>query len=356
MASDQAARYLTSETGRRALFTIGALCLYRLGSQIPLPGLDFNLLGKLGASGSTLFRVSIFALGVTPIFTVMVVAEIAKSVCPPLARYEARGEAKAGRLNRAIQFAALAVAALQGFGIARGLEGAKGIVAEPGPAFELEVVATFVAATAFLAWLAGRMTARGLGAGFWILLVVPYLVGLPTQGRMGLELAQAGYMDASALPITIGFVVLAIAVIVTLALAWLPEGLSVQAGALRSASSGAAFIDVWPPLLAQAAGTLIGTAAVIAGMATRPYPLAFGAPLHILLMAALIAGFSYLRRSLPQGAAEIRRPPSITALAQIAICCGGEWLTRKLGVPFAINGAMIIVVVATALGVMSSER
>jgi len=98
MASDQAARYLTSETGRRALFTIGALCLYRLGSQIPLPGLDFNLLGKLGASGSTLFRVSIFALGVTPIFTVMVVAEIAKSVCPPLARYEARGEAKAGRL------------------------------------------------------------------------------------------------------------------------------------------------------------------------------------------------------------------------------------------------------------------
>jgi hypothetical protein len=73
-------------------------------------------------------------------------------------------------------------------------------------------------------------------------------------------------------------------------------------------------------------------------------------------MAALIAGFSYLRRSLPQGAAEIRRPPSITALAQIAICCGGEWLTRKLGVPFAINGAMIIVVVATALGVMSSER
>jgi hypothetical protein len=344
MASDRAAPYPAPQM---FLFAVGALALYRLGCQIPLPGLDSDILNYLRAEPRGLGPVSIFRLGVTPIFTVMVLVEIAKSVCRPLARFEARGEAQALRLNRVIQVAALAVAALQGYGVARGIEGRGGFTEGPASTFEWETVSTFVAATALLGWLAGRMTVRGVRAGFWILLLAPYLARLPAQALASLELVRIRVIDPSALWITGGLIVLAMALIVLLAKACLPA----MGGRPARVEP---FLDVWPPLLAlSVAGAVNATLAAILRTPTRQAPLAVGEPLHVLLVAALIAGFALLRASAPHGPGAMRRPVWLMALAQIAISCGGEWLPRVLRLPFAIDGAWIIVYVATALAAMA---
>ena len=116
-------------------------------------------------------------------------------------------------------------------------------------------------------------------------------------------------------------------------------------------------MDVWPPLLAEYVPALVaGALAVILRAPIDLSLLTFGEPLHILLTAVLIAGFWLLRGWARNGAAASRRPVGLNAFAQIVVCCGGESLTRILGAPFAMDGAWIIVVVATALSVMGARE
>ena len=344
MASDRTAPYTTPQA---LLFAIGALAVFRLGSQIPLPGLDSGALGRLASSpgGGALARLSIFALGVTPIFSVMFIVEIAKMAFPPVARLAASDEGRAP-LRGVILIGALALAAVQGLGIAHALESVPDLVDQPGLAYELEIVATFMAATAFLSWLGDRMI-----AGFWILLIAPTIARLPYFTALTVELGRQGVVGSSVLPIAILFLVLAIALIVLLAGTRLepfsPFLLS------RSGQDRAAWIDVWPPLLAEYVPALVaGALAVILRAPIDLSLLRFGEPLHILLTAVLIAGFWLLRGWAPGGAAASRRPIWPNALAQIVVCCGGEGLTRLIGAPFAIDGAWIIVTVATVLTAM----
>src|SRR5260370_21923725 len=310
MASDRPVPYPTPEMWRRALITIGALGLYRLGCQIPLPGLDYDVLSNIEAApGRGLARVSIFALGVMPIFSALLVVEIAKMAFPPLDRVAASEGGKPVRLCRVIQVAALALAALQGLGIAHALEGVGDFVDQTGLAFEVEIVAPFVAATAFLSWLGDRMTVHGLGAGFWILLVAAYVARLPNLAVTSLELARMGAASSSALPVAIGFVLLASALIVALAKARLPEEASSPFAGSGGPQVPATLIDVWPPLLAQYVPPLvIGALAVLLGVPISPSLLTFGEPLHILLTGAVIAGFGLLRASGPYCAAAMPRP------------------------------------------------
>jgi hypothetical protein len=329
----------TRGMGRRVLVTIGALCLYCVGWQIPLAGVNSEALGRaLSAPGPALPRLSIFMLGVLPIFSAMIVAEIAKLAFPGLGRWTG--------LNRAIQIVALTLAAFQALGIANALEGINGLVDEPGWAFHVEIIATLVAATALLGWLADRITRQGVGDGFWVLLIAPMLTLLPRSGALVYEFARMGLISSSVIWVVLGYCLLASVLIVPLALTrWIPAGRSIGGANDESHSNGARFMDVWTPLLAQYVGALlIGGLWLAAGSSLNMASFAVGAPLHLLITAVLIAGFAFLRA--PRGGAA-SQPTVVAALVQIAICCVGELLLRNLGLPFAIDGPWLIVVIAT---------
>jgi preprotein translocase subunit SecY len=328
----------TRGMGRRVLVTIGVLCLYCVGWQIPLAGVNSEALGRaLSALGPALPRLSIFTLGVLPIFSAMIVAEIAKLAFPGLGRW--------ARLNQAIQIVALALTAFQALGIANALEGMNGLVDEPGLAFHVEIVATLVAATALLGWLADRITRHGVGDGFWLLLIAPILTHLPRSCALAYEFARQGLITPSVIGVAVGYCLLASLLVVPLALTrWVPAGPSIGA-ANDESRAGARFMDVWTPLLAQYVGILLFVALEFAaGWSINMASFAVGAPLHLLITAALIAGFTFLRA--PRGAAA-SQPAIVGALVQIVICCIGELLLRNLGLPFAIDGPWLIVVIAT---------
>jgi hypothetical protein len=202
-----------------------------------------------------------------------------------------------------------------------------------------------VAATALLAWLGEAMTRHGLGEGFWLLLLARALDRLPGAAAMGFESARAGFVSAGALPVAALFFLAASAAIVLFAKArWPANGLAGTANDV--------FVDVWPALLADRVGDLLlFTSAVILGATHDAAFFAIGSPARVLLMAPLIAGFTYLRAPYAPGGAAAR-PAAMTAAAQIVICCAGQILTRALGLPFALDGVWLIVVVATALGVL----
>jgi preprotein translocase subunit SecY len=111
----------------------------------------------------------------------------------------------------------LLLAALQGYGIATGLERAKNVVNEPGPQFQVNVVATFVAGTALLVWLASLISRYGVGSGVWILPLVPYLAGLPALVLSVYEAVHSGIMSEAGLVTVFAYVLIVLATVAVLA-------------------------------------------------------------------------------------------------------------------------------------------
>jgi SecY len=322
------------------LVTLGALFIYRLGCQIPLAGLDLGILiGTPGAPGTSSGSLSIFALGVMPIFSVTMIAEIAKMAFPALGRW--------AQLRRAILIVALVLAAVEAFGIANVLERFRDPFAEPGwPFFHLATVATLVAATALLGWLAEQITHHGLGEGLWLLLIAPFLVQLPRFAVFIFELSRMGAASPSITAVPVLYCLLAGALVIPFALMrYAPSASPIGDDDGRSRANSGGFMDVWAPLLAHSVGALLISALLLAtGQKLDPAGFAVGAPLHVLITAALIAGFAFLRAPRESVAAQ---PAILAALAQIAICCLGELLSQSLGLRFAIDGAWLIVIVVT---------
>ena len=359
MATGMLARLVSSDAHRRLLLTVGVLCVYRLGCQIPLPGLDLDTLSHAGTGRLTLApivieRISIFALGVMPIFWVLMIVEIAKLVVPALGRWETARPGHVARLHRHVYIAALVLAAFHAFRMANAFEGISGLVDEPGWTFHVSVVATFVAATALLGWLGEMITLHGLGNGFWLLLVTPSLARLP---NICFEFWRRGGVVSAALVAAICFLVAAIALVVTAGKARYGRT------ARRHLSTGIAR----PEFRVNRADLAVVWPAVLANYVGLPF-ISFGGTVHLFVIAALIAAFTYLRsrsafnnRPADVGAISERsdaesasRPAWIIALAQIVVCAGGELLTRNLHLPFSINGSWIIIVVTVATSCLAS--
>lgn len=204
-----------SDLLRRIGVTLGALAIYRIGCWIPLPGVDIHTLVETtsagAGSGAVFARVSIMALGIIPLLSVLVLVETGTLVWPRLRVWSSDARNRA-RLDTWAMWGALIFAALQATGIAAALEDVEGFVPEPGLGFRAGVVVSLVAATAFVVWLASFITRRGVGSGFWILVAVPH-VTLFTEALLA-QPSQWG--PASGLPIlvSIGFLALATAVLV----------------------------------------------------------------------------------------------------------------------------------------------
>jgi preprotein translocase subunit SecY len=329
MANDRLAPLLRPQTIRRLLFTAGVLLVYRLGCQVPVPGVNVDVLAGLkGALG--IEAISIFALGVTPFFSILFVFELIKLIVPPLSRWETSEPSHAQRLSRVIYLTALVTAGFQARGLANALYGITGLVDEPG--WEVPIAMTLVAGTALLCWLGERITLHGLGNGFWLLLITPTLAAVASVAAGSWVLAQQGVIQPAALGAALVFLAMATALIAMTS--------SASGASAENRVSGADFVSVWPPLFG----------AYISGFVVSFFALQTGGTAHLLLMAALIAAFNWLQWL---GAAPTTlRPVWTIALVQIFVCVGAELLTDALTLPFPISGAWLIVIVTTALSLL----
>ena len=168
------AAFLGRDVIKRIAFTLAALAIYRLGLIVPVPGLDVSAMPGLTPpfdtlSRTALARVSIFDLGLGPIFSIMIAAEVLKLAAPALSPWLAKSEANRHAFNRYVLLAGLVLAAFQAYGVAIALEEVKAygnvrLVPEPGVEFQVAFILSVVAGTAFLAWLGDQITRHGVGS------------------------------------------------------------------------------------------------------------------------------------------------------------------------------------------------
>lgn len=321
--------------GASLLVTAAALAAFAIGAIVPVPGLDPSAVGLRGAFGVSMARLSIFALGVTPLFSAMLLAEIAKSAIAPLDRY-ARGDEGRRRMEAVVFWLALVLTAIQAWGVALAYEGIDGLVASPGGMFRLLVVATFVAATALLHWLAGFISRQGVGEGFWLLFLAPSFAAAPGNVSAVRVMWRDGSLSEGALPSAALFAVLAIA-------ALLYASREKDRALARPVQT--AIADVWPPIIgAYAGGVILVFLALFLG--ADPVSRTDG-PHHLALIAMMTLLVTALQnRETPRGVWAL-------AFAQIFACAGGAFVNKRLGLPFAIDGVWLVIVVAGARSLLA---
>jgi preprotein translocase subunit SecY len=226
----------SQELKQRLLFVLGALVVFRVGSFIPVPGIDPVALEQLfdqqrGTildmfnmfSGGALGRFSIFAIGVMPYISASIIMQLLSHVEPKLKELRREGEAGRRKITRWTRYATVALATFQAFGVAVALEGQSagggGVVLEPGWGFRITTVATLVTGTVFLMWLGEQISERGIGNGISIIIFAGIVAGLPPAIGGTLELARTGELH-----VLLVFLLMAIALAVTAFVVFVERG------------------------------------------------------------------------------------------------------------------------------------
>jgi len=202
-----------TELKSRIWFTLGALVIYRLGTYIPIPGIDPAILhdifsrnagGILGMfdmfSGGALGRMTIFALNIMPYISASIIIQLLTAVSPTLETLKKEGESGRKKLNQYTRYGTVMLAAVQAYGIAVGIEGmragAETAVLNPGLFFRLVTVVTLVGGTVFLMWLGEQITARGVGNGISLIIFAGIVANLPHALASTLELGRTGAISS----------------------------------------------------------------------------------------------------------------------------------------------------------------
>ncbi len=201
-----------TELKKRLWFTLAALIIYRLGTYIPLPGIDPAVLkdiftqnqgGVLGMfdmfAGGALRRMTIFALNIMPYISAAIIMQLMTAVSPKLEALKKEGETGRKKINQYTRYGTVLIAALQAYGISAGLEGmsssAGSAVTDPGLFFRFQVVVTLVGGTIFLMWLGEQITARGVGNGISLIIFSGIVANLPSALASTLELGRTGALS-----------------------------------------------------------------------------------------------------------------------------------------------------------------
>ena len=411
-AADQMAQSISlakfsqaTDLKKRLWFTIGALIVFRLLSYVPLPGIDptqLNLLAermKGGVldffntfSGGSLSRASLIALGVMPYITASIVIQLATSLSPHLAAIKKEGESGRKKLNQYTRYGTVALTAVQGFFIARGLE-AGGAVLEPGAVFRIGAVISLIGGTMFLMWLGEQITSRGIGNGVSLIIMAGIVAHLPTTLVNLLEGGRSGSIDAVRL---IGIIVAVVALILFICfmeraqrriLIQYPKR-QTQRGMQADRSHLPLKINtagVIPPIFASSLLLLPLTITQFAGnrvsgeswwgdvIITLNQYLQHGSPVYMALYAAGIIFFSFFYTAVvfnPEETAEnlkryggfipgirpgknteayfdyvLTRITVIGAAYLTFICVVPEYLVSALSIPFYLGGTSLLIVV-----------
>jgi preprotein translocase subunit SecY len=211
---------------QRILFTLGALLIYRLGTFIPLPGINTRALndlfqqnqsGILGMfdmfAGGAVGRMAIFALNIMPYISAAIIMQLLVAVSPALGQMRKEGERGRKQINQYTRYGTVFLAALQAWGISIGLEGAGDIVIDPGLYFRMSAVITLVGGVVFLMWIGEQVTARGIGNGISLIIFAGIVAELPSALVNTLELGRQGALSTW---LILAVILLAIAVIVVI--------------------------------------------------------------------------------------------------------------------------------------------
>ncbi|MFO1506457.1 MAG: preprotein translocase subunit SecY [Lysobacterales bacterium] len=411
MANPQSGNVLASlgkltELKQRLLFVVGALVVFRLGSFIPLPGVDPNrmadLLGKSGGlldmfnmfSGGALGRMSVFALGVIPYISSSIIVQMFASVIPSWQALRKEGESGRRVLTMYTRAGTVALGLFQSFGVATMLEHQGGVVTAPGPSFILTTVVGLTAGTLFLMWLGEQITERGVGNGISLLIFAGIVAGLPQAVVHTLGMAQTGEM-----PVIRVLIVFAIVLIVTAFCVFMERGqrrITVNY-ARRQGGAGRAYMNqtshlplkinmsgVIPPIFASSLLMFPATAAAWFNNASQVHwlqvltsSLGPGEPLQMLLYGLLIVIFAFFYTALVFNSQETAdnlkrsgalipgiRPGKQTgdyidgvltrltgagALYLVAVCLVPDFLRNAWHVPFYFGGTSLLIVVVVVM-------
>lgn len=214
----------SSELAKRILFVLGAIIVFRIGSYVPVPGIDsagltafiegqknsilglFNMFG-----GGALSRASVFALGIMPYISASIIMQILTFVHPHLQQLKKEGENGRRKISQYTRYGTVVLAFIQSFGIAMGLQSSMAqYVLTPGPAFILTTVVSLITGTMFLMWLGEQITERGIGNGISLIIFAGIVAGLPSAVGETLNQAKDGTIS---ILIVLMIAVIALAVI-----------------------------------------------------------------------------------------------------------------------------------------------
>ena len=401
-----------TELHKRLLFTLGALLVYRIGTYVPIPGINSQAFlqffqdpdGQRGIldmfnmfSGGAVERMAVFALNVTPYISASIIVQLMGSVYPPWEKLKKEGgESGRKQLNQYTRYLTVVLALAQSFGIAVGLNAQAGLVDEPGLFFIATTVVSLTGGTMFLMWLGEQVTARGVGNGISLIIFAGIVAVLPgTVARM-LGLAQQGQMSVFAL---LFLAVLAVATIVFIVfmeraqrrlLIQYPkrqEGNRMAGGERSFLPLKVNTAGVIPPIFASSLLLLPTTVAQMTATADLPgwmswlplvtAQLSHGQPLFMLLYGLLIVFFCFFYTSItfnPEDTAEnlrkyggflpgirpgkrtaeyldyvLTRLTVIGAAYLSVVCVLPEILVSEYSVPFYFGGTSLLIVVSVTM-------
>ncbi len=215
------------ELKKRIWFTLGALLIYRLGTYIPLPGIDpgqweqifrtqaGGILGMFNMfAGGGIHRMAIFALNIMPYISASIIIQLMTTVSPTLEALKKEGEAGRKVINQYTRYLTVFLAAFQAYGIAIGLESAGTVVTDPGAFFRISTVITLTGGTVFLMWLGEQITSRGVGNGISLIIFAGIIAELPSAIAGMLELGRQGALSTALILMIIAMAIAVIAFIV----------------------------------------------------------------------------------------------------------------------------------------------
>ena len=215
-----------TELRQRIFFTVGLLIVYRLGTYIPVPGIDGQALrdfmeqasAGLGGvlsmfTGGALGRMGIFALGIMPYISASIIVQLMAAMVPQLEQLKKEGEQGRKKLNQYTRYGTVLLATFQAYGLAVSLESG-GLVTDPGWFFRAACVITLVGGTMFLMWLGEQITARGIGNGISLIIFVGIVAELPAAFAQFFEQGRTGALST---PVVLGVLLMLIATLVSVA-------------------------------------------------------------------------------------------------------------------------------------------
>lgn len=398
---------------RRLIFLLLALVVFRIGTHIPVPGIDpvtlrelFNqqqggILGLFNMfSGGALSRFSIFALGIMPYISASIIMQMLSYVLPSLEALRKEGESGRRKITQYTRYGTLLLGAFQALGIAVALETQPGLVIDPGMFFRCVCVISLVTGTMFLMWLGEQITERGIGNGISIIIFAGIVAGLPAAVSSLFQLVSTGAISPLSMIFIIAIVVLVTAFVVfvergqrriTVNYAKRQIGNKVYGGQSSYLPLKINMANVIPPIFAS---SLILFPATLAGWFTSgdstrwirdlAASLSPGQPLYTLLYAALIIFFAYFYTALvfnPKETAENLkksgafvpgiRPGEQTsryidkvllrltlagAFYLVFVCLVPEFLNLRFNVPFYFGGTSLLIVVVVTMDFMSQVQ
>ncbi len=212
-----------TELKKRLLFVLGALLVYRLGTYIPVPGIDPNVWNEIFTqrgggildmfnmfSGGALQRMTIFALNIMPYISASIIIQLGTAMSPKLEALKKEGEMGRMKINQYTRYLTVILATAQAYALAVGLESMQGstgsAVIDPGLFFRVSTVITIVGGTIFLMWLGEQITARGIGNGISLIIFAGIVAELPRAIASTLELGRQGQFQFLELLLLVGMV------------------------------------------------------------------------------------------------------------------------------------------------------